>query len=144
LNSVSASSIQIRVGSITHASGGTLASISRIISHPSYSASTINNDIALLITSSAISLGTTVRAVSLPAQGSDPAGGTSVTCAGWGTTSESGSLSSSLLKVTVPIVSRATCQSQYGTSAITANMICAGETAGGKDACQVRHKSFIE
>jgi trypsin len=136
VDGVSAASIQIRYGSATHGSGGTLLSISRIVVHGSYSSSTINNDIAILQTSAAIALSTTVRAVSLPASGSDPSGGTSVTCAGWGTTSEGGSIPASLRKVTVPIVARSTCQSQYGASSITTNMICAGETGGGKDACQ--------
>ena len=36
----------------------------------------------------------------------------------------------------MPIVSRATCRSNYGTSAITLNMFCAGVAAGGKDSCQ--------
>jgi len=129
-------SIQIRYNSLSHGSGGTLATVSSIINHPSYSSSTINNDISLLITPSAMSFGTQSRVVSLPAQGSDPASGVSTITAGWGTTSESGSISAVLRQVTVPIVARATCQSQYGSSSITTNMICAGLTAGGVDACQ--------
>jgi trypsin len=39
------------------------------------------------------------------------------------------------MKVTVPVVSRTTCRSQYGTSAITDNMVCAGVSTGGKDSC---------
>jgi trypsin len=131
------STIQIRYNSLNHGSGGTLVSVSSIINHPSYSSSTINNDISLLITSTALTLGQTqARAVSLPAQGSDPSSGTSTITAGWGTTSEGGSLAAALRQVTVPIVARSTCQSQYGTSSITTNMICAGLTAGGADACQ--------
>ena len=54
-----------------------------------------------------------------------------------GTLSSGGSsLPTNLQKVDVPIVSRATCRSNYGTSAITDNMFCAGLTAGGKDSCQ--------
>lgn len=41
-----------------------------------------------------------------------------------------------LRKVSVPIVSRATCRSNYGSSTITDNMICAGVASGGKDSCQ--------
>ena len=74
--------------------------------------------------------------MSLPASGSDPAAGSSVTVAGWGATSEGGASSSTLRYVDVPVVSRATCQAQYGTSSITNNMICAAETAGGQDSCQ--------
>jgi trypsin len=46
------------------------------------------------------------------------------------TSSGGGSLPANLLKVTVPIVSRTTCRSQYGTSAITDRMICAGLPQG--------------
>lgn len=53
-----------------------------------------------------------------------------------GLLTESGtSLPASLRKVTVPVVSRTTCRAEYGTSAITDNMFCAGVTAGGKDSC---------
>lgn len=133
----SPSAIQARYNSRTHGSGGTLVQAQTIINHPSYSSSTINNDVAVVIFSSAMTLGQTqARAVSLPAQGSDPASGASAITAGWGTTSESGSLAATLRQVTVPIVARSTCQSQYGTSSITTNMVCAGLTAGGVDACQ--------
>jgi len=129
-------SIQIRYNSLNHGSGGTLVSISSIVNHPSYSSSTINNDVSLLITSSALTLGQTqASAASLPAQGSDPTATNTIT-AGWGYTSEGGSLAAALRHVTVPIVSRATCRSQYGTSSITDQMVCAGQTAGGIDACQ--------
>lgn len=39
------------------------------------------------------------------------------------------------MKVTLPIISRSSCRSQYGTSQITDNMICAGFGGGGHDAC---------
>ncbi|WP_224364172.1 serine protease [Hyalangium versicolor] len=131
------STIQVRYNSLSHGSGGTLVNVSQIIVHPGYSSSTINNDIALLKLSSSMTLGQTqARAVPLPAQGSDPAAGASAITAGWGTTSEGGSISSQLRQVTVPIVARSTAQSQYGTSSITTNMIAAGLTQGGADACQ--------
>lgn len=86
--------------------------------------------------STPIATSSTIKYVSLAASGSDPAAGTSSTVAGWGTTSEGGSASSVLRYVDVPIVARSTCQSQYGTSSITTNMVCAAETAGGQDSCQ--------
>jgi trypsin len=133
----SPSSLQIRYNTLTHASGGTLLSISEIRAHPSYNSSTIDNDIAVIKVSSPLILGQTqARAVTLPTQGSDPAAGKSVIAAGWGTTSEGGSLSASLRQVTVPIVARSTAQADYGASSITANMIAAGLAQGGEDACQ--------
>jgi trypsin len=133
----SASSISVRYNSLNHGSGGTLVSVSSIVNHASYSSSTLNNDISLLILSSALTLGQTqAQAVSLPSSGSDPSSGASTITAGWGYTTEGGSLAAALRQVTVPIVARSTCQSQYGTSSITTNMVCAGLTAGGADACQ--------
>jgi len=133
-----ASSLQIRYNTLQHGSGGTLVSVSSLVRHGSYNPSTIDHDIGLLRLSADLSLGgTQARAVSLPAQGSDPSSGTSVLIAGWGTTSSGGStLPANLLKVTTSIVSRTTCQQNYGSSSITGNMVCAGETNGGKDACQ--------
>ena len=40
------------------------------------------------------------------------------------------------MHVDVPIVGRATCKLNYGSSSVTNNMICAGLAEGGKDACQ--------
>lgn len=50
-------------------------------------------------------------------------------------TENGSSLPANLRKVTVPVVARSTCQSEYGTSAVTTNMFCAGLAAGGKDSC---------
>lgn len=55
--------------------------------------------------------------------------------AGWGATSQNGSLSSKLLKVPVPLVSARNCESSYG-GQITNSMVCAGYMSGGKDSCQ--------
>ena len=131
------SQLSIRYNSLNHGFGGTIISVSSIVVHPSYSSATINNDIAVVRLSSPMILGQTqARAIPLPAQGSDPAPGASALISGWGTTSEGGSLPAALRVATVPIVSRATAQSQYGTSSITTNMIAAGLTSGGVDACQ--------
>lgn len=131
------SSVSIRYNSLTHASGGTLVTSSGITNHASYSSSTLNNDVSVIRLSAALTLGQTqARAVGMPAQGSDPATSASSIAAGWGTTSESGSLAAALRQVTLPIVSRASCQSAYGSSQVTTNMVCAGVTAGGIDSCQ--------
>merc|ERR1712156_612140 len=54
---------------------------------------------------------------------------------GWGTTSEGGSLPSTLRQVTVPYVNDDDCSDAYGSGNIIGDvMICAGE--GGKDSCQ--------
>jgi len=128
------SSVQIRYNSLTHASGGTLVASSGITNHGSYSSSTLNNDISVIRLASALTLAQTqARAVTMPSQGSDLTSGSAI-AAGWGTTSEGGSLAASLRQVTVGVVSRATCQSNYGSSSITTNMVCAGSS--GLDSCQ--------
>jgi len=134
---VSASSVRVRAGSLQWASGGTQVAVRQILIHPSYSSSNINNDIALWRLSTPINAGGNIGYVSLPASGSDPAGGSSSTVAGWGYTSETGGgLPAALRRVDVPVVARSTCQSQYGASSITTAMFCAGVSGGGRDACQ--------
>ena len=58
------------------------------------------------------------------------------TIAGWGANREGGAQQRYLLKATVPFVSDATCNSQYGGEIIASDEICAGYTAGGVDTCQ--------
>ncbi|KAK0384039.1 hypothetical protein NLU13_8128 [Sarocladium strictum] len=132
----SASSVTIRAGTNRWASGGVTSRVSSLRVHPNYVSSTTDNDIAIWKLSTSIAQSSLVAYATLPTQGSDPAANSAVTVAGWGYTSEdSGAVASSLLKVTVPVVSRATCRSEYGSSAITNNMVCAGLPQGGKDSC---------
>lgn len=55
--------------------------------------------------------------------------------AGWGVTTEGGSLAKSLMKVEVPLVSPGRCDKAYP-GQVTERMICAGLDAGQKDSCQ--------
>ncbi|KAF9777099.1 hypothetical protein IL306_004611 [Fusarium sp. DS 682] len=131
------SGFQVRAGSLSRTSGGVTSRLSSARVNPSYSASNSNNDVAILKLSTPISAGGNIGYASLAASGSDPAAGAQYTVAGWGATSEGGSSTPvNLLKVTIPVVSRATCRSQYGSSAITDAMFCAGVSTGGKDSCQ--------
>ncbi|KAF7559125.1 hypothetical protein G7046_g5035 [Stylonectria norvegica] len=131
-----ASTVKVRAGSLTWASGGTQVGVSKIVVHPSYNADTVDNDIALWHLSTPLSASSTIGYAVLPVQGSDPVAASTITVAGWGLLTENAStLPATLRKVSVPVVSRATCRSEYGTSAITNNMFCAGLAAGGKDSC---------
>ncbi|KAF7895039.1 hypothetical protein EAF00_006853 [Botryotinia globosa] len=131
-----ASSVKVRAGTVTWASGGTQVGVSKVLVHPSYNDATTNNDIALWHLSTAIPTSSTISYAKLPAKGSDPVAGSTTTVAGWGLLSEDGStLPSTLRKVSVPVISRASCQDEYGVSNITTNMWCAGYAAGGKDSC---------
>lgn len=59
--------------------------------------------------------------------------GAMATVSGWGTTAYEGSVSDTLQKVLVPVLSKSNCVDTYGTN-IKSSMFCAGEK--GKDSCQ--------
>jgi len=105
--------------------------VSQIIRHPNYNANTFANDVAVMRLSTPLTLNTYVKVANLPASGAGVSG--NLVAAGWGATSEGGSSATTLMKVTVPFVSTASCQQSYGSS-ILAGMICAG--TGGRDSCQ--------
>jgi trypsin len=133
----SASSVRVRAGTLNWASGGVQVGVRQILVNPGYDDALTDGDLALWRLSSPIAAsGSTIGYAALPAQGSDPSAGTTATVAGWGYTVDGGpSLPSALRKVSVPVVSRATCRSQYDSAAITDNMWCAGLAQGGKDSC---------
>jgi secreted trypsin-like serine protease len=118
---------------------GQRIAVDEIIPFPGYVESTFDNDVALLHLATPASLSATVALIGLTGPGDsalfEP--GDTATVTGWGATSEGGSGSNALLEVAIPIVSNATCNasSSYN-GAITANMLCAGLAAGGKDSCQ--------
>lgn len=55
---------------------------------------------------------------------------------------EGGPSTAFLQYVDLPIVSRAGCAAVYGVGRISANQICAGHSAGGRDTCQVKRKEW--
>lgn len=101
----------------------------KIIKHPSWNSSTMDYDYALIQLNGKSSY----PAIKLNSNKLNPP--LNLTVAGWGTTSEGGSISNTLLKVTVPLVSKDSCLSAYP-GKITDRMICAGYGDGGKDSCQ--------
>ncbi|MBX2997332.1 MAG: trypsin-like serine protease [Caldilineaceae bacterium] len=114
--------------------GGERIPVTEIIRHPNYNSATFNFDIALLRLSQPSSY---EPLVFVPADDTilSAAGVTSIVI-GWGDTrtNGAGSYSDVLRQVSLPIVSNQTCNSSYGGS-ITENMLCAGYSQGGKDAC---------
>jgi len=116
------------------ATGGESKTVVKAIRHTSYSASSQDNDIALLKLSTP-STAPVAKLVS-SAQLSQIVGGASTTVIGWGTTSEGGSVSDSLREVAVPIIENTKCKTYSGYSRVSANMICAATSTGGKDSCQ--------
>ncbi|KAF2867076.1 trypsin-like cysteine/serine peptidase domain-containing protein [Massariosphaeria phaeospora] len=130
------STLRVRAGSLNRGSGGTLVGVSSIGIHPNFSSSTLDSDVAIFKLSTAIPASSTIGYATLPGSGNDPVAGSTVTVAGWGTTSEGGSSPALLRKVDIPVVSRTQCRADYSVAEITNNMWCAGLAAGGKDSCQ--------
>ena len=123
----------IMVGKVSRMEGQNVQ-VSKVI-NGNWNSITMDNDIAILKLSTALTLGGDIQAICLPSAGFNPADGATCFVSGWGTTTEGGSLPTNLQYVGVPVVNQATCNNNYG-NAITANMICAGFAAGGKDSCQ--------
>jgi secreted trypsin-like serine protease len=112
---------------------GTVHDITAFIPHPDYDEDTSDNDIAL------IRLATPSAQEAIPLVSEDEgfsAPGEDFQIAGWGLLEEGGEASSTLMKVTVPVLDSTFCQVQYSAAGvmITPNMLCAGQD--GKDSCQ--------
>ncbi|XP_072559070.1 transmembrane protease serine 9-like isoform X3 [Paramormyrops kingsleyae] len=111
---------------------------SLIIIHPQYNSFPHDNDLALLKLSSNVNFTDYIQPVCLAASNSTFYTGTETWVTGWGNVRPGVSLSSPgiLQEVQVPIVGNNKCNCLYGQGTITANMMCAGLLAGGKDSCQ--------
>jgi len=96
--------------------------------HPDWNTNTMENDFAL------VRLEGESKFSPINLNSSEISAGTDFVTAGWGTTSESGSLAQNLMKVTVPFVSKEDCLLAYPD--VTDSMVCAGFKEGGKDSCQ--------
>ncbi|MFG2819738.1 serine protease [Kitasatospora sp. NPDC048365] len=88
--------------------------------HPGYDPSTRAADVAVLTLSTPLALGDGLRAVALPAQGTDPAPGTTATVSGWGATSTQTSRSPKLRAARVTVVPRTVCAAAPAAVAATA------------------------
>uniref|UniRef100_A0A8C5QCE9 Peptidase S1 domain-containing protein n=1 Tax=Leptobrachium leishanense TaxID=445787 RepID=A0A8C5QCE9_9ANUR len=117
----------------------------RMVAHPEYSSSTKNADIMLIKLHRPAVYNSFVSIVPLPVQGVVPGEGRLCQVSGWGYTSTIGGKASDTLRsVKLPIVSMRRCNSSSSYAGhITSNMICAGFSAGGKDACQKPPKSRV-
>jgi len=129
----SASAVTVRAGTARHASGGTVYDVSQVVMHPQYSSSDISNDACVLVLEKSIDDSNASPAM-LPSAGMSFNKGDPFVVSGWGTTSEGGSISSTLKAVTVPYVPDSECDDAYTGSVVGDVMICAGEA--GKDSCQ--------
>jgi len=133
---IAVNGFELRAGSTQHGSGGQIRTSTNVINHPSYNAQTLNNDISTIWVGVNFDTGLAgIAVIGLHAQGAAVAAGVSVTVSGWGATCEGCAGSAGLRAVSKPVVANAACNTQYG-GGITAQMLCAGFAAGGRDACQ--------
>ncbi|RJQ68870.1 serine protease [Pseudonocardiaceae bacterium YIM PH 21723] len=102
---------------------------------PAYRSASTGHDYAVLTLATPF---TGVKTLPL-ASSSDSAlytAGTNSTVLGWGSTSSGGAGSRYLMKVDVPVVSTAKCNTAYSSTKGDATQFCAGFDQGGKDSCQ--------
>ncbi|MFJ5263916.1 trypsin-like serine protease [Streptomyces sp. NPDC088387] len=112
--------------------GGTVTLPLRQWYHPSYNATTIDNDLAV------VTLDVPVRATPIrmttAGDSASYAAGTSAKVYGWGrTSSTSDDISPTLKTATLPMQSDATCARAYGADYVKGHMACAGKPADGSD-----------
>uniref|UniRef100_A0A3P9HGL0 Peptidase S1 domain-containing protein n=1 Tax=Oryzias latipes TaxID=8090 RepID=A0A3P9HGL0_ORYLA len=109
-------------------------SIVKIIIHPGYSSSTLENDITLLMLASPVNFNDHIAPVCLAAASSTFYSGTNTWVTGWGNIGSGGQLNVKANINHLKLNDAAVCS--YGASSITDNMVCAGLLEGGKDSCQ--------
>ncbi|KDR11874.1 Chymotrypsin BI [Zootermopsis nevadensis] len=120
-----------RVDSIE--SGAVVVNSRNSIVHGSYNENTINNDIAVIRLTAAVSLSTYISPVRLRNLNSDLAG-ESTRVSGWGKTSDSSnSISTTLNYVDLTVITNTVCANTYG-NIITATKICVS-TPNGQSTC---------
>uniref|UniRef100_A0A673L6L5 Chymotrypsin-like protease CTRL-1 n=1 Tax=Sinocyclocheilus rhinocerous TaxID=307959 RepID=A0A673L6L5_9TELE len=104
----------------------------QVITHPLYSSTTINNDIALLKLSSPVTLTPRISPVCLAPSTINILPGTRCFTTGWGQTATT-STPLILQQTGIPIISPAVCSQIWCQSTITDAMICAG--GAGSSSC---------
>ena len=117
---------------LTDPSSAEFLSISKIVIHPLYNSKSVDFDYALI----QVEKNSRYSPIELSQSNViDP--GMEATVIGWGYNFESAeTLTSTLMKVSIPIVDRHACQRSHNTYVITDQMLCAGYEEGGKDSCQ--------
>merc|ERR1719192_2296339 len=143
-DTVTANQIQVLLGEHNYDTAGETdmqrMNVGQIKNHPDYNDVTTNNDFALLRLKKAVDFCTHshIRPICLPTDTSESFAGVDAIVTGWGTTSSGGSLSSSMLEVTLKVLTNNQCKNDYSyaSSMITSKMLCANVDGGGKDSCQ--------
>ncbi|XP_072865530.1 trypsin-2-like isoform X2 [Chlorocebus sabaeus] len=107
----------------------------KIICHPKYNPTTLDNDIMLIKLSSPAIINDHVSTISLPT--APPAPGTECLISGWSNTLYCGAdYPDELLCMDVPVLTQAECEASHP-GEITINLFSVDFLEGGKDSCQV-------
>jgi len=122
-------SIVIGLHKLSVTTGSEKFAAAQIIKNPGWDSNTMDYDFAL------IKLDKESKFTPVALNAKELTGEVDFVTTGWGTTSEGGDISDPLLKVTVPMVSKESCEAAYP-GQLTGRMVCAGYEAGGKDSCQ--------
>lgn len=125
---------KIRAGSSTR-EGGQVVAVSQVINHPSFHIETDNNDISILMLTSALQMSKEVAVITLPKQNQPIADGTNLQVAGWGFISEEGRESRYLRAISVPVIGNELCGKMYFPAKIAESVMCAGFEEDGKGVC---------
>ncbi|XP_063076941.1 testisin-like [Engraulis encrasicolus] len=109
--------------------------LAAIVLHPGWNSTGFHHDIALLRLSSPVNFTDCIRPVCLADKDSVFPHGTDSWVTGWGYIQEGVALNGTLQEVKIPVVENGICSGLLAPQTVTADMICAGLLAGGKDAC---------
>lgn len=120
--------------------GVTRTNAVRLVVHKDFVPQTYDHDVALVELFEPLAIGAKVKPIALldaAGEATAYAAGHDLVVTGWGATSEGGNVVRNLQQVTIPAVTRETCNDPLSYNGkITANMICAGKAEGNVDSCQ--------
>lgn len=130
--------LAVRAGTSIRGTGGQVAQVAEVCSHPKYNPSNSwDYDISVLKLSKSLELGSSVQTIQLVPQEEEVETGTLGTVSGWGRTSTSSPILPKILQaVDIPKVDDEECAAIYYPRNITSRMICYGYE-GGKGSCSV-------
>ena len=138
VSSLGAWELKIRLGSTFYNKGGTeIRQGLQVIRHPKYNSKTLDYDVALIKLPQKIPTSQTIKPVTLASYSSSVNAREKVVVTGWGYVTENGPMSTSLKKLTLPVVDQKECKQIYSNAniTITDNMICTS-SLNAEDACK--------
>ena len=138
LTKVTPNDIMIRIGEYDFSDSvedGEDFAITNFKIHPRYNTNNQENDIAIITLRQRVPFDGLIKPVCLPQRNRDYAGQIA-TVVGWGATAYTGSGSSRLKQVSLPVWPKADCAGVFHNKVEGKSMICAGLKEGGRDSCQ--------